>query len=294
MALLDKALNVAETASPVTSFALGPIGEMGNAAVRGLKAKRALDKLPDPRYTVAPQTLSFYDQAVRESIAPRGMSSIEKGAAYQDIAGITTGNIRNARRLGGGNIAGQINASLNNAGVVAATQLAGRDAAIRNSNRMNAYNRLQSTIPQFQNTLNQNVGLDIMKQQAFGGAVRDARMEGQQAAQNYRNQLTSIAGMAITGMPTGAVGGGPQKVGVQTGSPTAPQTPVTSPIPNGVQFTDYKPNAFNPYTFGFNSTGYNQQAPPQAQEQFVTTPYQPYGNEVRLTPYNSRRLGFYD
>lgn len=236
MALLDKALNVAEAASPVTSFALGPIGEMGNAGVRGLKAKRALDKLPDPRYTVAPQTLSFYDQAVRESIAPRGMSSIEKGAAYQDIAGITTGNIRNARRLGGGNIAGQINASLNNAGVVASTQLAGRDAMLRNSNRMNAYNRLQSTIPQFQNTLNQNVGLDIMKQQAFGGAVRDARMEGQQAGQNLRNTVTSLAGMAVTGMPTGAM----SKTGGQT------TTTGAAPVESFQNTTYQEPTWFTP------------------------------------------------
>ncbi len=260
MALLDKALNVAELGAPVASIAMGDLGSAFNAQVRGLKAKRALDKLPDPRYTVAPQTLSFYDQAVRESIAPRGMSSIEKGAAYNDIAGITTGNIRNARRLGGGNMSGQINAALNNAGVIAATQLAGRDAMLRSQNRMNAYNRLQSTIPQFQNTLNQNVGLDIMKQQAFGGAVRDARMEGQQAIQNYRNNLTSIAGMALTGMPTGAMGKTGQ-VGQTTTTGAAPvesfqnttyQQPTwfTPEQPNMLstenRFTPYNLNPFSP------------------------------------------------
>ena len=270
----------------ITPLAIGGTIALGSAIssqVRKSKAEKALRNMPDPRYSATPQTLSFYDQAVRESIAPRGMSEQEKGAAFQDIAGITTGNIRNARRLGGGNISGQINASLNNAAVIGATQYGRQDAMLRSQNRMNAYNRLGNITNVLQGLRNNNTGLDVQKQIALGTAVRDARMERDQAIQ----RIGSAPGMGSGG---GFGGGG--KMGQTQPAAGAPTMGSTS-MGTEVQFTDYKPNAFNPYTFGFNSTGYTQ-AKPQQEEQFVTTPYQPYGNEVSFTPYNSRRLGFND
>lgn len=274
----------------ITPLAIGGTIALGSAIssqVRKSKAEKALRNMPDPRYSATPQTLSFYDQAVRESIAPRGMSEQEKGAAFQDIAGITTGNIRNARRLGGGNISGQINASLNNAAVIGATQYGRQDAMLRSQNRMNAYNRLGNVTNVLQGLQNNNTGLDVQKQIGLGTAVRDARMQREATIAQSQELALNLASMGSGG------GFSPQKVGIQTD--TAPKTQgfTTSPVSDGVQFTPYKPNAFNPYTFGFNSTGYTQ-AQPQQEEQFVTTPYQPYGNEVSFTPYNSRRLGFND
>ena len=256
---------------------------------REMVGELMLKSMADPRYQPTRQTLSFYDQAVRESIAPRGMSEQERGAAFQDIAGITTGNIRNARRLGGGNISGQINAALNNANVIGATQFGRQDAMLRSQNRMNAYNRLGNVTNTLQGLQNNNTGLDVQKQMAIGQGIRDSRMQREATVAKNQELAFNLVGMGLGG----GFGGGPQKVGIQTD--TAPKTQgfTTSPVSDGVQLTPYKPNAFNPYTFGFNSTGYTQ-TQPQQEEQFVTAPYRPYGNEVRFTPYNSRRLGFND
>ena len=254
---------------------------------REMVGELMLKSMADPRYQPTRQTLSFYDQAVRESIAPRGMSEQERGAAFQDIAGITTGNIRNARRLGGGNISGQINAALNNANVIGATQYGRQDAMLRSQNRMNAYNRLGNVTNTLQGLQNNNTGLDVQKQMAIGQGIRDSRMQREATIAKNQEMAFNLVGMGLGG---GFGGGG--KMGQTQPSAGAPPMGSTS-MGTEVQFTDYKPNAFNPYTFGFNSTGYTQ-AQPQQEEQFVTTPYQPYGNEVSFTPYNSRRLGFND
>lgn len=253
---------------------------------REMVGELMLKSMADPRYQPTRQTLSFYDQAVRESIAPRGMSEQERGAAFQDIAGITTGNIRNARRLGGGNISGQINAALNNANVIGATQYGRQDAMLRSQNRMNAYNRLGNVTNTLQGLQNNNTGLDVQKQMAIGQGIRDSRM--QREATIAKNQEMAFG---LVGMGLGGGFGGEGKMG-QTQPPAGAPPMGSTSMGTEVQFTDYKPNAFNPYTFGFNSTGYNQQAP-QAQPQYTTSPYQPYGNEVQFMPYNSRRLGQY-
>ena len=216
-----------------------------------------LKSMADPRYQPTRQTLSFYDQAVRESIAPRGMSEQERGAAFQDIAGITTGNIRNARRLGGGNISGQINAALNNANVIGATQYGRQDAMLRSQNRMNAYNRLGNVTNTLQGLQNNNTGLDVQKQMALGQGVRDARMQKEATIAQQQQTALNMMGMFAGMPPTGGMGGGPQKVGIQTGGPTAPQSPVES-----FQNTTYQqPTWFTPEQPPMTSPQYNQFTP---------------------------------
>lgn len=238
------------------------LGSAISAQSRKNKAEKALRNMPDPRYSATPQTLSFYDQAVRESIAPRGMSEQEKGAAFQDIAGITTGNIRNARRLGGGNISGQINASLNNAAVIGATQYGRQDAMLRSQNRMNAYNRLWNVTSTLQGLQNNNTGLDVQKQIGLGAAIRDARMERDQAIQGIGSAAFGVAGMGMGGNPNGYQGSG------QTTTATPPINP------------NYKtPYMYNP-SFMTQST--------QMQEPTWFTPEQPnmLSPQNRFTPYN--------
>lgn len=257
----------------ITPLVVGGTIALGSAIssqVRKSKAEKALRNMPDPRYSATPQTLSFYDQAVRESIAPRGMSEQEKGAAFQDIAGITTGNIRNARRLGGGNISGQINASLNNAAVIGATQYGRQDAMLRSQNRMNAYNRLGNVTNVLQGLQNNNTGLDVQKQIGLGTAVRDARMERDQAIQGIGSAAFGMAGMGMAENPNW-----------YKRQPTLATPPIN-------------PNYKTPYMYNPSFMTQSTQTQVQPQSQFVTTPYQPYGNEVSFTPYNSRRLGFND
>ena len=248
----------------ITPLAIGGAIQLGSAIssqVRKSKAEKALRNMPDPRYSATPQTLSFYDQAVRESIAPRGMSEQEKGAAFQDIAGITTGNIRNARRLGGGNISGQINASLNNAAVIGATQYGRQDAMLRSQNRMNAYNRLGNVTNVLQGLQNNNTGLDVQKQIGLGTAVRDARMERDQAIQGIGSAAFGMAGMGMGGNPNWYQGSG------QTTTATPPINP------------NYKtPYMYNP-SFMTQTT--------QTQEPTWFTPEQPnmLAPKPKFTPY---------
>lgn len=191
------ALLAASTALGPAGFLLaqGPIRSWG----RERKAKLALKNTPDPRYNATPQLLSYYDRALQESLAPKGLSSEAIGAYNQQIAGQTTGNIRNAQRLGGGNISSQINAALNNANVIGATTLATTDANLRNQNRQFAFNRLGSATNQLQGLAGQNTGLDVMKQQAFGQAIRDARMEKEAGINNAANQVFSLGALGATG-----------------------------------------------------------------------------------------------
>ena len=249
----------------ITPLAIGGTIALGSAIssqVRKSKAEKALRNMPDPRYSATPRTLSFYDQAVRESIAPRGMSEQEKGAAFQDIAGITTGNIRNARRLGGGNISGQINASLNNAAVIGATQYGRQDAMLRSQNRMNAYNRLGNITNVLQGLRNNNTGLDVQKQIALGTAVRDARMERDQAIQ----RIGSAPGMGSGG---GFGGGGMGQTG-QMGQTTTATPPIN-------------PNYKTPYMY---SPSFMTQTT-QTQEPTWFTPEQPnmLAPKPKFTPY---------
>lgn len=179
--------------------------------IRAGKLRRAARKLGDAPYSATPQLLGYYDQALQESVAPRGLSQESIGAANQGIAAMTTGNIRNAQRLGGGNISSQINASLNNANVDAATRLAERDAAMRYQNRMSAFGRLGSATNTLQGINNMNTNLKLEKIRALGKAASDARMSANYALGDLGNSLISAGAMGLNGgfgegtptMPTG-------------------------------------------------------------------------------------------
>lgn len=222
---------------------------------REMVGELMLKSMADPRYQPTRQTLSFYDQAVRESIAPRGMSEQERGAAFQDIAGITTGNIRNARRLGGGNISGQINAALNNANVIGATQYGRQDAMLRSQNRMNAYNRLGNVTNTLQGLQNNNTGLDVQKQMAIGQGIRDSRMQREATIAKNQEMAFGLVGMGLGG---GFGGGGAMG---QTGQMGQTTTTGTAPVESFQNTTYQQPTWFTPEQPPMTSTQYNQFTP---------------------------------
>lgn len=222
-------------------------GQAIGAGVRQHRINKALRKLGDPQYSATPQLLSYYDKALQESVNPRGLSQESIGAANQGIAAMTTGNIRNAQRLGGGNISSQINAALNTANVDAATRLAERDALMRNQNRLNAISRVGQTTNTLQGIENMNTGLKLEKIRALGKAGSDARMTANYALGDLGNSLISTGAMGLSGA-FGEGGGGLFK-----NAATTTQAPIfTTTTPSFNMFN--KPSGFNKYNFGQNQT----------------------------------------
>lgn len=187
-------------------------GQAIGAGIRARKLRRAARKLGDAQYSATPQLLSYYDQALQETNNPQGLSQGEIGAAKQGIAGMTTGNIRNAQRLGGGNISSQINAALNNANVISATNLAGQDAQLRRQNRMAAFNRLGTGMSALQGINDRNVGLKLEKIRALGKAISDARMTANNALGDVADTAIGLGSMGIG--QNGGLGGMSGKKGV--------------------------------------------------------------------------------
>ena len=244
--------------------------------VRANKANKEIRKFGNPQFTVAPQYLSYYDQAVQDAANPDGLGQEVIGAVGQKIAGQTTQNINTAKAVGGGNITGQVNAALNNANVDAYTNLAIEDAATRARNRELAMVRVGQGAQMFQNVNNQNTQLKLDTLRAYGQSAQEGRMSANNA----------LGDMANTAIGVGAMGLDPEMFTGKTTTQTAmPQFNYKPRTPSFNMFN--KPTGFSAYpnvqTTATTNTAVSQEPmwtpPAQAMVPRYFTPY-------RFNPFN--------
>jgi len=255
-------------------------GQAIGGASRAAKAKREIRKFGNPQFTVAPQYLSYYDNAVQDAANPQGLGQEAIGATGQRIAGQTTRNITNARMLGGGNITGQVNAALNNADVDAYTALAIEDAATRARNREMALQRVGQGAQMFQNVNNQNTQLKLDTLRAYGQSAQEGRM----SANN------GLSDMANTAIGVGAMGLDPEMFTGKAQTTTTPMPRFKYRTPSFNMFNN--PSGFSTYPGAGTSTTQDIQVPQQPTPMWNTPAepmVQPYFTPYKLNPFNPVR-----
>lgn len=158
------------------------------------RAQAELDKLssqPYAKYSISPQTASYYSRVLSGVTNPQGMTPAERAAAQSGINTALNTQRYNVAGASGGNLSRYISGALNNQAANAQNQLAMRDAQMRQQNQMQNLGMLGQAASQYQNIDNLNTAQELNRRMLTEQALGQSVLQNKAYGANFLNTVGS-------------------------------------------------------------------------------------------------------